>query len=108
MLNRLPPYHLKSHRLTILLFLSVLGIPISCRQNQEVKEIPWSTMDAIVKNMIPPTFPDKNFNILEFGAVPDRTTDNTDAFAEAIKMCFAEGGGKVLVPDGKYLSGPPL
>ncbi|HET8735315.1 MAG TPA: glycoside hydrolase family 28 protein [Pricia sp.] len=72
----------------------------------QAKESPWSMMDAIIKKVVPPTFPEKSFNILDFGAVSDSVTDNTEAFARAIKKCADEGGGKVVVPKGKYLTGP--
>ncbi len=63
-------------------------------------------MDGITKNVVPPTFPDKSFNIVKFGAVSDGITDNTEAFVNAIKQCSDEGGGKVVVPKGKYLTAP--
>ncbi len=53
-----------------------------------------------------PVFPDKTFNIVDFGAVNDATTKNTSAFAKAIEACFNAGGGTVLVPKGKWLTGP--
>ncbi len=84
----------------------MVGFFVSCKQNAEIKENPWSTADTITKNIVPPTFPDKNFNILEFGAVPDSITDNTEAFIKAIKKCSDEGGGKVVVPEGKFLTAP--
>jgi polygalacturonase len=75
-------------------------------QTPGAKENPWSKMEMITKSVVPPTFPDKNFNILEFGAVSDSITDNTQAFEKAIKKCADEGGGKVVVPEGKYATGP--
>jgi polygalacturonase len=40
-------------------------------------------------------------NISDFGAVGDGKTSNTNAFSKAI-----DKGGKVIVPSGKYLTGP--
>jgi polygalacturonase len=45
------------------------------------------------------------FDILEFGAVPDGTTNNTTAIQNAIDACNAGGGGKVLCPPGSYMTG---
>ncbi len=53
-----------------------------------------------------PAFPERSVNVLDFGAVRDGRTMNTDAFARAIKSCASAGGGTVVVPAGEYLTGP--
>jgi polygalacturonase len=53
-----------------------------------------------------PKFPNKVFNIKQFGAVGDGMTVNTEAFAKAIETCSKAGGGKVVVPAGMWLTGP--
>lgn len=53
-----------------------------------------------------PSFPDRVCNIDDFGAIGDGNTMNTRAFAAAINECANRGGGKVLVPKGKWLTGP--
>jgi polygalacturonase len=45
------------------------------------------------------------FNVTSYGAVGDGATDCTAAFAAAIAACSAAGGGTVLVPAGKFVSG---
>ncbi|GAB2699677.1 glycoside hydrolase family 28 protein [Paenibacillus thermoaerophilus] len=45
------------------------------------------------------------FNILDYGAVADGTTLNTEAFRRAIEACAEAGGGTVEVPAGVYLTG---
>ena len=45
-------------------------------------------------------------DIRDFGAVGDGKTNNTNAFSKAIEKCSKEKGGKVIVPAGKYLTGP--
>jgi polygalacturonase len=45
------------------------------------------------------------FNVLDYGAVPDGKTKNTAAIAKAIAACAEAGGGTVLFPAGKYLTG---
>jgi polygalacturonase len=52
-----------------------------------------------------PVFPDRTFNITGYGAKGDGTTKNTEAFRKAIEACHKAGGGKVLVPAGKWLTG---
>ncbi len=53
-----------------------------------------------------PTFPDRTVSILKHGAAGDGKTLNTKAFIDAIAACAAAGGGRVLVPAGKWLTGP--
>ncbi len=53
-----------------------------------------------------PQIPQKTFNIADYGAVADGTTLNTAAIAKAITACTAAGGGSVIIPAGKYLTGP--
>ncbi len=53
-----------------------------------------------------PEIPGTIFDIREYGAVNDGKTYNTKAFAAAIKDCVEAGGGRVLVPSGKWFTGP--
>lgn len=53
-----------------------------------------------------PVFPDKDFNIKNYGAVGDGLTLNTAAFKKAIDACAESGGGRVIVPAGMWLTGP--
>jgi polygalacturonase len=46
------------------------------------------------------------YNIKDYGAKGDGTTMNTIAIQNAIDECHQNGGGVVVVPAGKYLSGP--
>ena len=46
-----------------------------------------------------------NFCISEYGAVGDGITINTVAIQSAIDACAKSGGGKVIIPSGKFLSG---
>jgi polygalacturonase len=52
-----------------------------------------------------PVFRDQVFNVADHGAQGDGITKNTEAFRKAIAACSAAGGGKVLVPKGKWLTG---
>ncbi len=53
-----------------------------------------------------PQFKDTTHDIRSYGAVEGGSVKNTDAFAQAIAACHAGGGGRVLVPAGKWLTGP--
>lgn len=46
------------------------------------------------------------FNIVDYGAVPDGQTKNTEAIRKAIAACKTAGGGTVWVPAGQFFTGP--
>ena len=46
-----------------------------------------------------------NYNIMAYGAVADGQTNCREAIQKAIDHCNENGGGRVVVPAGKYLSG---
>jgi polygalacturonase len=66
---------------------------------------PWDQVPVILGRINPPTFPDRTFDIRDYGAVGDNTTDCTPAFRNAIAACNAAGGGRVLVPSGRFRTG---
>lgn len=45
------------------------------------------------------------FNIVDYGAVGDGETLNTNAIQLAINACAAGGGGMVFIPPGRFVSG---
>lgn len=45
------------------------------------------------------------FTLLDDGGVPDGKTNNTAAIARTIAACAEVGGGTILFPAGKYLTG---
>lgn len=51
-------------------------------------------------------YPDKEFPITDFGAKKGGEVNNTQAIAAAINACNEAGGGKVVVPQGEWLTGP--
>jgi polygalacturonase len=54
----------------------------------------------------PPSFPDRVFDVRDFGAVGDGIALNTQAFRRAVETCHHQGGGVVLIPAGIWLTGP--
>jgi polygalacturonase len=66
----------------------------------------WDLVPEILSRIRPPVFPDRDFPITEFGAVGDGGTDASRAIAAAIDACHRAGGGRVVVPAGRWLTGP--
>ena len=110
---------LKNNRYTLYFLLLIFSNSLffSCKENVNdqkntannenvtVKDTVWSKADEIIANIQVPTFKDQSFSILDYGAVADGETLNTKAFKEAIDACAEAGGGKVIVPEGKFLTG---
>ncbi len=46
-----------------------------------------------------------DYNIVDFGAITDSKTMNTESIQAAIDQCFADGGGMVHVPAGVFYTG---
>jgi polygalacturonase len=47
----------------------------------------------------------QDYNILNYGAVNDSSKLSTVAINRAVEACFKRGGGRVVIPAGKYKSG---
>jgi hypothetical protein len=52
-----------------------------------------------------PKFPDRSYNVKDFGATGGGIINDTPAINNAISRCYAEGGGTVFFPDGRYAAG---
>lgn len=52
-----------------------------------------------------PVVASADFNVCKFGAVGDGTTLNTKSIQAAIDHCAESGGGRVVIPQGRFLSG---
>ena len=62
----------------------------------------------IEKNIVAPVFIDREYLITDYGAIGDGMTDALPAISRAIDICSAGGGGRVVVPEGKFFSGGPV
>lgn len=66
----------------------------------------WRAVPEILARIQPPRFADRDFDITTYGATGNGAIDCTTAFRDAIRACNAAGGGRVVVPPGRYLTGP--
>lgn len=66
----------------------------------------WREAGPILNRIVPPSFPGRVFDITGFGARPEGQFDSTPAFRAAIAACHSAGGGRVVAPKGRFLTGP--
>lgn len=68
----------------------------------------WSEVYPQVEARIKaPSFPDKDYNILKFGKKSEKEGYlYTKMINKAIEKCSKDGGGRVIVPAGTWLTGP--
>ncbi len=64
----------------------------------------WAAADQILLNLRHTSFPDRDFVITAFGAKKNQRCD--EAIAAAIEACHQAGGGRVVVPEGLWSTGP--
>ena len=78
---------------------------LSCSSDYEFaylyKDLPFE-MGQVKRPQIPP----REINIADYGGVGDGITLNTEAFANAIDVLVQNGGGRLVVPEGVWLTGP--
>ena len=53
-----------------------------------------------------PSFPPRSVCLADYGGVPDGRTLNTAAFDKALTSLAEQGGGRLVVPQGFWLTGP--
>ena len=76
----------------------------TAKNSEEI--FPMQRMLQLEKSIKEPKFRNATYNIVDFGAVGDGKTMATNSIKKAIEKCSKEGGGKVIIPAGKFLTGP--
>jgi polygalacturonase len=88
-----------------LLFIASGGVS-KLQASDPIPTDPWVMVPKILNRIVPPQFPERDFDVTKFGAAADGNTTNTTAFRVAVAACAQAGGGRVVVPAGKFLTGP--
>jgi polygalacturonase len=74
----------------------------------QVADVPHEIAPIVAPFEMPqldrPTFPDRDYNIRDFGATPG--SDITDATHRAIEAANTAGGGRVIIPAGEWQARP--
>ncbi|HYH01970.1 MAG TPA: glycosyl hydrolase family 28 protein, partial [Bacillota bacterium] len=73
--------------------------------NSNQTEVNWQTVDTILARIKTPEFPNRDFKITDYGAVPGGEVNCSAAISAAIEACHQAGGGRVVVPTGIFLTG---
>jgi polygalacturonase len=68
----------------------------------------WEMLPKVLSEIKVPEFPDKDFDITQYGAKTDGVSDSKPAIDKAIEACVAAGGGRVMVPAGKWTVNGPI
>lgn len=90
--------------------LLVVVSPSFPQQNSSIVSIAPSEISPIVApfempQLNRPVFPEKKYDIRDFGAREGGSEKNTAAIRKAIETAAGAGGGTVVVPAGKWLTG---
>ncbi|NMA73703.1 MAG: glycoside hydrolase family 28 protein [Bacteroidales bacterium] len=79
----------------------------ACKTRKDPFETAFEPTKEIEQMLNRMTFGEKEYNILDFGAVAnDENILSHEAINKAIETCNEEGGGKVIVPAGVFYTGP--
>jgi polygalacturonase len=86
---------------------------ISCSETQfkyEAEDLNlsgWKKADTILSRINPPDFQDKKFIVTEYMR-REGEKSFVNAVNRAVALCNKEGGGKVIIPPGEYISNGPI
>lgn len=94
------------HGLAIVWLLTAWGGAVTAAPVAARPANPWAMLPELLARIVPPTFPGRDFDVTKFGAMAGGQTNSTLAFQAAIAACTQAGGGRVVVPAGKFLTGP--
>ena len=93
------------HNPLMFLALSLLTI-FSCAQEDKRLDSYYEGLPFEMSRIKAPKIPANTVTLTDFGAVGDGVTLNTEAFAKAFKRLEEMGGGRLVVPDGIWFTGP--
>src|SRR5215831_5580710 len=86
--------------------LGVAASRLDVRAQPAATDDLWAEADRILRRIVAPRFPSREFDVRRYGARDDGTGDSSAAFRSAIQACADAGGGRVTVPAGRFLTGP--
>jgi polygalacturonase len=95
---------------THLMCVVLIVISCECSQSQETFYYSNEKIDSIISpfsmpQLSRPIIPSRSFNVAEFGAWEGGQIKNTGAIQRTIDSIAKLGGGSVIIPKGKWLTG---
>ncbi len=79
---------------------------VACTKSDYKYEALYAELPFEMPRVERPTFPDRTVNIEDYGGIGDGQFLNTGAFEQAIADLSNQGGGRLVVGDGLWLTGP--
>lgn len=79
---------------------------MSTADSDAADNILWQQADNIIASIAPTQFAKRDFVITQFGAQSQADYDSSAAITAAIAACAKAGGGRVVVPAGRFNTGP--
>ncbi len=86
--------------------LSACGINATCSTDSVDYDSYYVNLPFEIDKVTAPNIPAYEVNLSDFGGVGDGIALNTEAFSKAISHLAANGGGRLVIPDGVWLTGP--
>lgn len=83
--------------------LTGIGLARLAKQGKKDKET--NGIDHVLKQIKAPKFPDREFNVIHYGADNKGIETSTNAIQSAIDDAHRLKGGRVLIPEGTFLTG---
>ncbi|MGX1449115.1 polygalacturonase [Bacillus sp. 153480037-1] len=83
--------------------LTGIGLARLAKQGKKDKET--DGIDHVLKQIKAPKFPDREFNVIHYGADNKGIELSTNAIQSAINDAHRLKGGRVLIPEGTFLTG---
>ena len=88
------------------LILTALTIVSILSAKAEDYSIHYQNLPVELKQVVSFDIPNNTVSIADFGGVGDGVALNTEAFRKAISALTKKGGGRLVVPQGVWLTGP--
>ena len=89
-----------------ILTLALLAVCLLANAQKNKYEKYFQNLPFQMQAFDEPQFPKNEVNLKDYGAVGDGQTLCTEAFAKAIDALSKKGGGRLLVPEGVWFTGP--
>lgn len=107
-LLRVHPSRSAGAAMFLLRWLFKLSLPVALACAGAAEPVPITPLDApfSMPELRRPVFPARAFSVIDYGAVGNGETLDTAAIQAAIDACHTAGGGRVVVPAGRWLTGP--